>query len=500
MSDESINEMIKENLRLKSEVGHLKSSIEHKEWVIRKLKYQIYGPQSEKVIVDEPEQFIFNELEGEALKAEPEQTELIAGYERKKGRGAKKPYPEDLEREEVEIDIPENEKQCPKDGALLKEIGYEITEKLKCYPARTVVLLEKKKKYACPCCHEHLVEAKANSILPKTIATPELLAFLIFSKFFQGLPLYRLEELFKLQGIELSRTRMASWLIRVAEKLQPIWNILEDWVLETGYVAIDATHVQVLKEPNRAPQTKSFMWARGSPERGIVLFEYDVSGGGEVAKRLMQDFTGTLQGDAHRGYNAIERKNIHLMGCMMHARRRFHDAWLAAKKQPGLAENALKMFKRLYKFEEAFKLQGLRPNERFEARAQEVRPYLEKIKLWCIERKDKVLKQSPLGNAIHYFINEYDELVGFLKDGRYEIDNGWIERAIRKFAIGRNNWLFCDTVEGANASSLLYSLVITAKLNEKDPFEVLTRVFQQLPIADSADDFEKLAKLFVKSE
>jgi transposase len=492
MSEEAVAEILKE-------LQFLRHEVEHKNWVIRKLKYQIYGPQSEKMIVDEREQFIFNEIEKEAVEAEPEQTEIIEGYERKKGRGKKKPYPEDLEREVVELDIAENEKLCPHDGTLLKEIGFETTEKLKCYPARTVVLVEKKKKYACPCCREHMAEAKANSILPKTIATPELIAYLIFSKFFQGLPLYRLEELFKLQGIELSRSKMASWLIQVAEKLQPIWNILEEWAFATRYMAIDATHVQVLKEKNRAPQTKSFMWARGSPERGIVLFDYDVSGGGAVAKKLMQDFSGTLQGDAHRGYNAIERVKIHLIGCMMHARRRFHDAWLEAKKKPGLAENALKMMKRLYKFEEAFKLQGLTNDERYEARQTEVKPYLEKMKLWCEERKNKVLKSSELGNAIHYFINEYDELAGFLKDGRYEIDNGWIERVIRKFAIGRNSWLFCDTADGAKASSLFYSLVITAKLNDKDPFEVLTEVLRQLPMANSIDDYEKLARLLVKS-
>lgn len=491
--------LLRENYQnLNQEHAHLKSEVDHKDWIIRKLKYQIYGPQSEKVIVDESEQSVFNEIEKEAVKAEPEQTELIEGYERKKGRGKKKPYPESLEREEVEIDIAEDEKRCPHDGTLLKEIGFEVTEKLKCYPARTVVLVEKKKKYACPCCREHMAEAKANSILPKTIATPELLAYLIFSKFFQGLPLYRLEELFKLQGIELSRSKMASWLIQVAEKLQPIWNILEEWALQTGYMAIDATHVQVLKEKNRSPQTKSFMWARGSPERGIVLFDYDISGGGAVAKKLMQDFSGTLQGDAHRGYNAIEREKILLIGCMMHARRRFHFAWLDAKKQPGLAENALKMFKRLYKFEEAYKLQGLTPDERHEARQNEVGPYLEKIKQWCEERKNKVLKSSPLGNAIHYFLNEYSELTGFLKAGRFEIDNGWVERAIRKFAIGRNNWLFCDTVDGAKASSLLYSLVITAKLNDKYPFEVLTEILRQLPMARSIDDYEKLATLLVK--
>lgn len=111
--------------------------------------------------------------------------------------------------------------------------------------------------------------------------------------------------------------------------------------------------------------------------------------------------------------------------------------------------------------------------------------------------RGKFLKSSTLGNALNYFLNEYTELSAFLKDGRFEIDNGWIERAIRKFAIGRNNWLFCDSVAGAKASSLLYSLVITAKLNGKDPFAVMTEIFRELPAAQTIDDYEKLARLLV---
>ena len=277
----------------------------------------------------------------------------------------------------------------------------------------------------------------------------------------------------------------------------PIFNILEEWSLQSGYMAIDATGVQVLKEPGRKAESKSFMWARGSLELGIVLFDYDVSGGGAVAKNLMLDFSGALQADAHRGYGAMEKEKILLLGCMMHARRRFHDAWLSVEKKPGLAENALKMFKKLYKFEEAYKLQNLTSVKRHEARQVEVKPYLEKIKSWCEDNKNKVIKTSPLGNAINYFINEYTEPSAFLKDGRYEIDNGWVERTIRKFAIGRNNWLFCDTVAGANASSLLYSLVITAKLNEKDPFKVMTEILYQLPAAKNIDDYESLARLLL---
>jgi len=156
------------------------------------------------------------------------------------------------------------------------------------------------------------------------------------------------------------------------------------------------------------------------------------------------------------------------------------------------------MFKKLYRLEEAYKKQGLTPTERYQARLAEVKPYLEKMKTWAESKKPKYLKTSPLGNAIGYFLNEYEELTAFLKDGRYEIDNGWVERVIRKFAIGRNNWLFADSVAGAKASSVLYSLSITAKLNGKDPYEAIAELLRRLPTAENIDDYERIASLLTK--
>ncbi len=492
MEINQVQSLKEENLILKSEVDRLNH-------IITLFKKQIYGSKAETHETIE-EQQVFNDLEVEA--ANDPQTPLLEEetitYTRKKGRGKKKPFPEDLPREEIVIDIDESDKTCPHDGTLLKQIGFDVTEKLKTKPAQSTVLLEKKLKYACPCCESHLVQAKSQSILPGTIATPELLSFLIFSKFFQSLPFYRIEEFYKLQGIVLSRGTMARWLIQVSEKLIPIYNILQDRVLDSGYMAIDATTVQVLKEVGREPKTKSFMWVRGSPEQGIVLFDYNISGAGRIAKNLTEDFVGGLQADAHKGYGSIEKEKVTLLGCMMHARRRFYKAWVGAKKKSGLAEIGLSMIKRLYKFEKKYKEDKLTPEQRHEARLKEVAPYLEKMQKWCKSKKKKVLPQSPIGNAINYFLNEYEELSGFLKNGRYEIDNGWIERMIRKFAIGRNNWMFNDTVEGAHASSIFYSLCLTAKLNNKDMFKVMTEVFEKLPKADSVEDYEALADLLTK--
>jgi len=493
MDKASIDEVQEENKHLKAEVDRLYG-------IIRLMKRQQFGPRSEKVLDAEGHQPIFNEIEKEAASPTPPQATETITYTRRKGRGPKKPFPDNIPREEKIIDLKEAEKVCPHDGTRLKEIGEERAEKLKTIPAKMWVVVEIKKKYACPCCESYVVQPKTSSILPGTIATPELLSFIVFSKFFQALPFYRLEELFNLHGIELKRGTMAKWLIQTREKLVPIYNLLEDKAFESGYMAIDATHVQVLKEPGRSAKTKSSMWARGSPEKGIVLFDYDPSGGGAVAKKLMAGFQGALQADAHRGYNALDKKDLSLLGCMMHSRRRFHKAFVVGKEQPGLAHDALLMFKWVYEREEDYKKRGLTPPQRKEMRDKELKPSLQTMKEWMEEKLTKVPKSSPIANAMSYFINEHKELTAFLADGRYEIDNGWIERSIRKFTIGRNNWMFSDTVDGANTSSLFYSLVVTAKLNGKDPFQVMLEIFSKLPDASTVEDYEQLTSLLLSPE
>jgi len=492
----SLEEVLKKYETLKDKNQHLEDEINQLRKIILLLKKDKFGSKAERfeTITD---QLVFNDIEVEAPHA-PGEKETIT-YIRKKGRKKKRPIPENIPREEKIIDLPEDEKICPHDGSPLKCIGETTTEKLKTVPAQSTVIVEKRLKYACPCCEELLREAKANSILPGTIATPEILAFIIFSKFFQALPLYRLEEMYKLQGIDLKRSTMARWMIQVSQKIRPLWNILEDMMLETGYVTIDASTLQVLKEDNRKPQTKSFMWSRGSPERGIVLFDYSISGGGAIAKNLMAGFEGALQADAHRGYGALERQFLTLLGCMMHARRRFYKAWLEAKKGPGLASEGLSFIKKMYAFEELYKKEGLPPEGRKQRRDKEVAPLMEALKSWCEVNKVKVVPKSSIGNAINYFINEYEELSSFLQDGRFEIDNGWLERQFKKYAIGRKNWVFCDTIEGAHATSILYSIAFTIKLNGKNPFEVLVKIFEELPKAETAEDYQNLVDIMLSA-
>ena len=155
------------------------------------------------------------------------------------------------------------------------------------------------------------------------------------------------------------------------------------------------------------------------------------------------------------------------------------------------------MIKKMYEYEESYKEKKLTPEERKHWRDKEVAPLMDTLKKWCEANNPKVLPQSSIGNAINYFINEYDELAGFLENGRYEIDNGWLERQFKKYAIGRKNWVFCDTVEGAHATSILYSIAFTIKLNGKNPFEVLVKILEELPKVKIAEDYQKLVDLIL---
>lgn len=249
-------------------------------------------------------------------------------------------------------------------------------------------------------------------------------------------------------------------------------------MLASGYVGIDETRIQVLKEDGRKVQTKSSMWVRGSQELEIALFDCNISKGGPAVSHLLGGYTGTVQADEHSCYTALE-EGVTRLGCMMHARRRFIKARDVAKVESPLALEAIKFFKVLYDREEVCRT--FAHKERYEARLKEQVPFLEKYKKWLLQNKDKVPPKSKLGEAIHYSLNHWVHLTGCLKDGRYEVDNGFIERVIKPFALGRKNWLFGDNPKGAEASSILYSILVTIKLQRKDPYHTLVEILKRLP-------------------
>jgi len=523
-------ELFTENAMLKNEVESLKTLISRQgerevryeseiSWLTESLlksRRDRFGPKKERWESEEQGVLHFNEAEAVAAILDPDanhdaevDNEIEQGLEGrepditvqafKRTRGKRRPLPAHLPREIIRVELPENER-FTEDGRPLKIIGKMVSEKFFFEPAQMKVIEYHRFRYGVEAGDPVKTAPPVPSIIPKGIVTPSLLSDIVTKKYADGLPLYRQEEIWKRHDIDLSRSSMGRWIVQAAEACIPVWNVLEEWLIQDPYVSCDETHTQVLKEDGRAPETKSWMWVRATPsrEKPIVLFDYDPHRSGAVAQRLFTGYKGFFQADGYGAYNQLEKQDgVIRIGCSMHARRGFSDANKGAKEGRGLAARALKYYQRLYDIEDKAKKQNLTWIERKQLRDQEAIPIWDEMKVWAEKNRREVPKKSLIGKAFGYFIEQYDLLRGYLQDGRLEIDNGYAERVIRKFAIGRNNWMFSDTPGGAHASALFYSLVITAKINGVNPYEALRQIFEKIPTARCLEDYEALANLLL---
>lgn len=482
--------------------------IEHLKEQIRLLLARRFSPSSERLAPD-GQQALFNEAEAgvDAQLGEDEAAEssTVAVGAHRRRRGGRRALPEELVREEIVYELGAHERVCPHDGGELEVIGEATSEQLDIIPASVRVLRHRRLKYACPSCHGHLRTATMPAQpIPKSQASPGLLAYVAVSKYADALPLYRQSKMFGRIGVEIPRQTLSSWMVRSGQLVQPLINLLRDRLLEGSYVQMDETTVQVLKEPGKAAQSKSYLWAQRSGDRGrpVVLFDYDASRSGEVPMRLLGEFGGYLQTDAYDGYNAVVAANgIAQLYCFAHARRRFTDALKTLglnpnklpEKPPDKARRILKglsFIRHLYAIEH--RIREHPPDERYAIRQGESMPVLERLRAWVDALRPKILPKAPLGDALAYLDKHWAGLVRYCDDGRLEIDNNLCENAIRPFCVGRNNWLFSDTVHGAKASANLYSLIVTAKANALEPYAYLRYVFTELPKAQCVEDIEAL--------
>lgn len=473
--------------------------------IISDFKRHRFGKRSETYV--SAEQLVFDEAEALASQAKAEESESaldaeveVPAHTRK--RGHRKPLPIDLAREIVVIELPEDQR-VGENGELLKPIGKEVSEKLHFEPAIMKVIETHRIRYGADSGDTGVIAPVPPSILPKSMATPGLLANIVLQKYGYGVPLYRQEEMYLRMGCEIPRCTQARWIIQAAEACLAIKNVLTDRLMASTYVSCDETHTQVLDEEGRKAETKSWMWVRTTPseEKKIVLFDYYQNRSGAVAEKLFSDYRGVLQVDGFSSYNALEKQDgIKRIGCNMHGRRKFEAAFkngakIGTKNKESLAETALKFYKKLYDVET--KCRKLPFEERNRVRQIESLPLWAEFKNWVDVNHKKVPPKSKIGQAFHYFLGEYEYLIGYLSDGRLEMDNGFAERAIAKFAIGRKNWLFSIGEAGAEASSFFYSLIVSAKINGGDPYEILKKVFEMIPLAQTADDIDKIADLIL---
>ena len=464
-----------------------------------------YAASSEKIPADQFRLFDEAEVDDETenndvllLLNEEDDSTLVATHTRKKKTG-RKPLPDSLVRVDKIHELSEVERVCEHDGKVLNEIGEVVSEQLDIIPAKIQVIRHIRKKYACDCGKCIKTAPMPNQPIPKSLASPGLLAHITVSKYQDALPLYRQEQILQRIGVDIPRATLANWMIQSGNLIQPTINLLRDRLLTYDILHMDETTVQVLDEPNKKAQSKSYLWLQrgGPPDKPVILFDYDTSRGQTVPLRLLEGFNGTIQTDGYAGYNAVVNQNnlIHLW-CWAHACRKFSEAVKAQgkgknkNKKTGKAQRGLAFIQKLYKIEKT--LLGLNAGDRFTQRQQKSLPLLDKLKDWLDENITTTPPKSAVGNALHYLNNEWDKLIRYTNDGRYLMDNNLAENAIRPFVIGRKNWLFSQSVKGVKASANLYSLIETAKINGLEPYAYLRVLFAKLPQATTVEEIENL--------
>lgn len=455
-----------------------------------------YAASSEKIA---PNQIrLFDEAEA-GVQAEAEEADAITIPEHTRKKRGRKKLPEALPRIDVIHELANDERTCPHDGKPLIEIGEVTSEQLDIIPAKIQVIRHIRKQYACDCGHCIKTAALPPQPIPKSLASPGLLAHITVSKYQDALPLYRQEVILKRIGVDLPRATLANWMIQAGSLIQPLINLLRDRLLAYDILQMDETPVQVLQEPGKTAQSKSYLWVQrgGPPDQPVVLYDYDPGRGAGVPMRLLDGFTGYLQTDGYDGYNAVVSANdLTHVGCMAHARRKFSEAVKAQGKSKnksrkgGHAHRGLALIQKLYRVEKQSR--KLTPEERYGRRQRHARPILDELRVWLDDALPQVPPTTATGKALNYLHNEWDKLIRYLDDGRLEIDNNGAENAIRPFVVGRKNWLFSASVKGVRASANLYSLIETVKANGLEPYAYLRHLFTELPKAETVEAIEAL--------
>ena len=494
-----INELKTENQRLKE-----LEPFQHKYYALKEqydaLLYKKYV-RSAETLKDDKQQPLFNEEPEQPIAAEREaEKEAIKSYTRKKP--GRKPLDPNLRRVETIIDIPEAEKTCAC-GTQMTKIGEETSEKLEIIPQSIYVTKTIRPKYACRHCEGTADEDQPAvkiapippAIIPRSIASASLLSYILIHKYQDHLPFYRQELQFQRIGVEISRQDMSNWQQQVYGKLLPLFRLLEE-IQKTGPVMrMDETTVQVMGEEGRSDIQKSCMWlARGGPpDTPVVLYRYRQTKGSYHAKEFLAGFKGYLQTDGSDIYDAAVAglPEIIQVGCFAHARRKFFEA-SKATKTPQSAEEGIKHIRKLYELEDRLRKENRAESNFLSERKKQAEPILTAFRVWLNKRANEVLPSALLGKAVAYTLKQWDKLVAYLESPHLTPDNNASENAIRPFVLGRKNWMFNKSPEGAESSCGMYSLIETAKQNGIEPLAYLRGLFEKAPLAASPEDWEKL--------
>jgi len=490
----------------------------------KSLQKYFFGKSSEKLTpADELQGFLFNEAESSGKTLDDDSNELkteeeaiaddvtvIKQYTRRKA--GRKPIPAHIPRKEIIHDLSDEEKACECCDKCRPLIGTKATEELEFKPAEIFVLKHIYPIYG-PCdCEDCINEEKPEvisatapkRIIPGSIASESLIAYIITSKFCDAIPFYRQSKMFGRIDIDISRATMCNWQMDAFEGMDLFFEVMKETLKGGEFIRMDETTVQVLHEDNRAPESKSYMWvAIGYPARGrrLILYEYHPTRSGQVPMEFLKGFNGYLQTDGYAAYAAPAMKYglIHV-GCLAHARREFHKAY-DPKAKKSSAYKALMIIRKVYEIESDLREKDLSDDEFVKKRKAAVTPVLDELYEFLVRTKELVTPSSLVGVAVTYTLNQWSKLIRYLDLACMTPDNNEIERSIKSFVIGRKNWMFSNTSRGANASAGMYSLIESAKANGLDPYLYLRFLFTKLPyVRDNKDELRKLLPCFLSPE
>lgn len=473
-------ELLAQNTTLQLEVFRLKEQLD----LFRRL---LFGQKRERFVPRDDRQL---ELGLNVEKQEPpfrqaqdtaqSQAEEIHYTRRKRSKvqtpPVRQPLPSHLPRKEIIIEPPE-------DVSGMKRIGEEITEELEYEPGKFYVNRYIRPKYAKVDREGVIIGRLPSRPIEKGLPGPGLLSHILISKFVDHLPLYRQCRQFKRLGMDIPDSTLVGWVKGGYELLLPLYGVHRLRVLSKDYLMADETPIQVLEDNLPGKSHTGYFWVYYDPLEWQVYFDYRPNRGRDGPEELLKNFQGYLQSDGYGVYdglsspNGASRKGIIGVGCFAHARRYFEQA---KESDPLRAEWMLLAIQQLYAIERQAREEAMSYPERYLLRQQDSQPILNTIKAWLDEECLQVLPKSLMGKAIGYMLNQWPKLQNYLLDGRLEIDNNLVENAIRPVALGRKNYLFAGSHEGAKRAALVYSLVATAKLHEVEPFEYLKDVIGRI--------------------
>ena len=480
------------------ELNHLVTNLTE---IIQQMRKDKYGPSSEKTVVTDAscEQLsLFNEVELEADGVIDEPVEKISkGKVTPKSKRVRKvQIIKDLPVTEVLCEAPDEALICPKCHTDLKVLGKEVVrEELEYIPAQLRIVKYVRFSYECPKCKHtdrpYIIKAGVpTSLMNHSLASPSSVANVIYQKYVNGIPLYRQEKDRERMGIVLSRATMANWTIKCADDyITPVVDRMKELLLKRDILHADETPVQVLKEPGKKPQTKSYMWLYRTGNDGdvpIILYDYRPSRAGDNAEEYLKGFSGYLHTDGYSGYSKLA--DVTRCGCWAHLRRKFDEAvpiGKASEVSGSYAQQGIAYCNKLFKIEAD--LTDMSPEDRYNKRLELEKPVLEAFWAWLDSFVP--LRGSKLATAVTYARNQKPYLENYLLDGRCSISNNIAENAIRPFVTGRKNWLFADTPKGASASAAIYSIVETAKANGLDVFLYLEQILMHMTDWDHTSEY-----------